>query len=80
MFAVDAGSTETVAKVIKKYKPARQGREGRRLRPHAEHAEAAGRGQIDFTIDQQPYLQGFPARAFMYRSQTLTASPTSTPA
>jgi simple sugar transport system substrate-binding protein len=59
MFAVDAGSTQSVAEVMEKY------------RLHAKGVRAGGydllpttlraikRGQLDFTIDQQPYLQGF---------------------
>ena len=39
--------------------PARQGRQGRRVRPDAGTQKLLAADQIDFTIDQQPYLQGF---------------------
>jgi simple sugar transport system substrate-binding protein len=59
MFAVDAGSTENLAKVIKKYNLRSKGVKGGGydLTPNTQKLLAAG--QIDFTIDQQPYLQGF---------------------
>jgi simple sugar transport system substrate-binding protein len=75
MFAVDAGSTQGVAQVIQKYKLRDQGVKGGGydlLDPTMKLLEA---GQIDFTIDQQPYLQGFlpVLQLFMYKaSQTLT--------
>jgi simple sugar transport system substrate-binding protein len=75
MFAVDAGSTQSVAQVIQKYKLRDQGVKGGGydlLEPTIKLLEA---DQIDFTIDQQPYLQGFfPVfELFMYKaSQTLT--------
>jgi simple sugar transport system substrate-binding protein len=59
MFAVDGGSTAGVARVMRKYKL------------HARGVRAGGYdllpgtlrsivdGHLDFTIDQQPYLQGF---------------------
>jgi simple sugar transport system substrate-binding protein len=58
MFAVDAGSTQGVAQTIQK-----QGLKGKvkgggyDLTPITEQLLAAG--YIEFTIDQQPYLQGF---------------------
>jgi simple sugar transport system substrate-binding protein len=59
MFAVDGGSTASVAQVMKKYnlrsKNVKAG--GYDLDPKTQALLAAG--QIDFTIDQQPYLQGF---------------------
>jgi simple sugar transport system substrate-binding protein len=59
MFAVDAGSTQGVAQVIKKYNLRDKGVKGGGydLLPAIQQLLAAG--QIDFTIDQQPYLQGF---------------------
>jgi simple sugar transport system substrate-binding protein len=59
MFAVDAGSTQGTAQVIKKYNLRNQGVKGGGydlLDPTIQLLKA---GQIDFTIDQQPYLQGF---------------------
>jgi simple sugar transport system substrate-binding protein len=74
MFAVDAGSTQGVAQVIKKYNIHNQVKGGGYdlLTPTIELLQA---GQIDFTIDQQPYLQGFfpVLELYLYKaSQTLT--------
>jgi simple sugar transport system substrate-binding protein len=59
MFAVDGGSTQGVAEVMRKY----------HLHKHGVHAggydllpgtlRSIADGHLDFTIDQQPYLQGF---------------------
>ena len=59
MFAVDAGSTQAVAQTIQKNGLRAKGwvGGGYDLTPITEQLLAAG--QIDFTIDQQPYLQGF---------------------
>jgi simple sugar transport system substrate-binding protein len=75
MFAVDAGSTQGVAQVIKKYSLRDKDVKGGGydlLDPTIQLLQA---GQIDFTIDQQPYLQGFlpVLQLFMYKaSETLT--------
>jgi simple sugar transport system substrate-binding protein len=74
MFAVDAGSTQGVAQTIKKYNISDKVRGGGYdlLTPTIELLQA---GQIDFTIDQQPYLQGFlpVLELYLYKaSQTLT--------
>ena len=58
MFAVDAGSTQGVAETIEKNNL--QGKihaGGFDLLPVT--LEAIDKGNLDFTIDQQPYLQGF---------------------
>jgi simple sugar transport system substrate-binding protein len=59
LFAVDGGSTEAIPQVIKKYNLRGKGIKGGGydLTPNTQKLLAAG--QIDFTIDQQPYLQGF---------------------
>ena len=59
LFAVDGGSTQTVAQVIQKQGLAAKGVKGGGfdLAPITEQLLAAG--DIQFTIDQQPYLQGF---------------------
>jgi simple sugar transport system substrate-binding protein len=59
LFAVDAGSTEGCAQTIQKLGLAAKGVKGGGydLTPITETLLAAG--QIQFTIDQQPYLQGF---------------------
>ena len=59
MFAVDAGSTQGLAQTIQKQGLRAKGWKGGGydLTPVTEQLLAAG--EIDFTIDQQPYLQGF---------------------
>src|SRR5215216_936568 len=75
MFAVDAGSTQSVAQVIKKYNLRNQGVKGGGYDLLDPTIQLLAAGQIDFTIDQQPYLQGFlpVMELFMYNaSDTLT--------
>jgi len=75
MFAVDAGSTQAVAQVIQKYKLRDQDVKGGGYDLLQPTIELLADGQIDFTIDQQPYLQGFLPilQLFMYQaSNTLT--------
>jgi simple sugar transport system substrate-binding protein len=74
-FAVDAGSTQSLAQVIKKHNLRGKGVKGGGydLTPITQQLLAAD--QIDFTIDQQPYLQGFLPilELYMYQvTQTLT--------
>jgi simple sugar transport system substrate-binding protein len=59
LFAVDAGSTQGCAQTIQKLGLAKKGVKGGGydLTPITEQLLAAG--EIQFTIDQQPYLQGF---------------------
>ena len=59
MFAVDAGSTQGLAQTIQKHGLKAKGwvGGGYDLPPITEQLLAAG--AIEFTIDQQPYLQGF---------------------
>jgi simple sugar transport system substrate-binding protein len=58
-FAVDAGSTQSLAQTIQKQGLRQKGVKGGGydLTPVTQQLLAAG--EIDFTIDQQPYLQGF---------------------
>ena len=58
-FAVDAGSTQGLAQTIQKHNLRDKGVKGGGydLTPMTQKLLAAD--QIDFTIDQQPYLQGF---------------------
>jgi simple sugar transport system substrate-binding protein len=74
-FAVDAGSTQGLAQTIKKHGLRAKGVTGGGydLTPVTQQLLAAG--QIDFTIDQQPYLQGFfpVLELYLYQvTQTLT--------
>jgi len=70
MFAVDAGSTQGLAQTIQKQGLRTKGWKGGGydLTPVTEQLLAAG--QIDFTIDQQPYLQGFlpVVELYMYKA------------
>jgi simple sugar transport system substrate-binding protein len=70
MFAVDGGSTQSVFQTIQKHSLRAKGVKGGGydLTPVTQSLLAAGQG--DFTIDQQPYLQGFiPAlELFIYQA------------
>jgi simple sugar transport system substrate-binding protein len=60
MLAVDAGSTQSVGQTVAKYKMRDKGLKvagGFDLIP--ETLAAIKAGDLDYTIDQQPYLQGF---------------------
>jgi simple sugar transport system substrate-binding protein len=59
MFAVDAGTTEAIGSVMKKYGLHKKGVKagGYDLNPNI--LKAVNAGDLDFTIDQQPYLQGW---------------------
>ena len=60
LLAVDAGSTESVGQVVKKYNLRSKSLKvagGFDLIPETLNSIKAG--DLDFTIDQQPYLQGF---------------------
>ena len=59
MFAVDAGSTAGVAQVMEKYGLHEKGVRGGGYDLVPKTVELLKAGHIDFTIDQQPYLQGF---------------------
>jgi simple sugar transport system substrate-binding protein len=75
LFAVDGGSTAGVAQVIQKHGLRSKGVKGGGYDLDPNTQKLLGKGQIDFTIDQQPYLQGFLPilQLYMYKaSQTLT--------
>src|SRR5581483_650027 len=80
MFAVDGGSTQGVAEVVHRYHLHRKGVRagGWDLLPGTLASIAAGR--LDFTIDQQPYLQGFlpVQQLFLYRYSGGLVSPAET--
>jgi simple sugar transport system substrate-binding protein len=59
MFAVDAGSTENVGKVVAKYGLKKKGVAAGGFDLNPATLSAISAGNLDFTIDQQPYLQGF---------------------
>lgn len=58
MFAVDAGSTEAVAQVMDTHGLHAQGVHGGGYDLDPKTLQLLQKGSIDFTIDQQPYLQG----------------------
>jgi simple sugar transport system substrate-binding protein len=67
MLAVDAGSTQAVGQVVDKYKMRDAGLKvagGFDLVP--ETLAAIQKGSLDYTIDQQPYLQGFLPVLYLY--------------
>jgi simple sugar transport system substrate-binding protein len=67
MLAVDAGSTQSVGQVVQKYSMRDKGLKvagGFDLVP--ETLNAIKGGSLDYTIDQQPYLQGFLPVLYLY--------------
>ncbi len=80
LFAVDAGSTAGIADVMRKYKLHKRGVRagGYDLLPVT--LRAIHDRHVDFTIDQQPYLQGFlPAlQMFLYRYSGHLVAPADT--
>ncbi|HTB70525.1 MAG TPA: sugar ABC transporter substrate-binding protein [Solirubrobacteraceae bacterium] len=75
MYAVDGGSTESLAKVMQKYGLAAKGVKAGGFDLTEQTQNLLKAGDIEFTIDQQPYLQGFlpVLQLFMYKvSGTLT--------
>jgi simple sugar transport system ATP-binding protein len=59
MFAVDGGSTQGVAETMAQYNLAAKGVHGGSFDLLPRTLELINAGAMDFTIDQQPYLQGF---------------------
>jgi simple sugar transport system substrate-binding protein len=59
MFAVDAGSTQGVAQVMEQFELAEQGVSAGGYDLLPETLRLINDGHMNFTIDQQPYLQGF---------------------
>jgi simple sugar transport system substrate-binding protein len=59
LFAVDAGSTQGVAQVMKKYGLPDKGVHGGGYDLLPTTLQLIDQGFLDFTIDQQPYQQGF---------------------
>jgi len=67
MLAVDSGSTQAVGQVVQKYSMRDKGLKvagGFDLVP--ETLNAIKGGSLDYTIDQQPYLQGFLPVLYLY--------------
>lgn len=59
MFAVDGGSTQGIGQVIRDNGLAKKGVKGGGFDLLPLTLQAIQAGNLDFTIDQQPYLQGF---------------------
>jgi simple sugar transport system substrate-binding protein len=59
MYAVDGGSTESLAKVMQKFGLANKGVKAGGFDLTEQTQKLLQEGNIEFTIDQQPYLQGF---------------------
>jgi simple sugar transport system substrate-binding protein len=75
MYAVDGGSTESLAKVMQKLGLASKGVKAGGFDLTEQTQKLLQEGNIEFTIDQQPYLQGFLPilQLYMYQvSGTLT--------
>jgi simple sugar transport system substrate-binding protein len=75
MYAVDGGSTESLAKVMQKLGLAAKGVKAGGFDLTEQTQKLLQEGNIEFTIDQQPYLQGFlpVLQLYMYKvSGTLT--------
>jgi len=67
MLAVDAGSTQAIGATVKKYNMRSKGLKvagGFDLIPETLNSIKAG--DLDYTIDQQPYLQGFLPVLYLY--------------
>jgi simple sugar transport system substrate-binding protein len=69
MFAVDAGSTQAVGQVIEKYKLREQGVKGGGYDTLPKTLELLKADQLDFSIDQQAYLQGFEPVVQLYMTK-----------
>jgi simple sugar transport system substrate-binding protein len=59
MFAVDGGSTQGIGQVMRENGLAKKGVKGGGFDLLPLTLQAVQAGNLDFTIDQQPYLQGF---------------------
>jgi simple sugar transport system substrate-binding protein len=69
LFAVDAGSTQGVAQTMQKYGLQNKGIHGGGYDLLPTTLKLIQKGVLDFTIDQQPYLQGFypMVQLFLYK-------------
>jgi simple sugar transport system substrate-binding protein len=78
LFAVDAGSTQGIANVMRKYGLKGQGYHGGGFDLLVPTEQAITAGILDFTIDQSAYLQGFLSVLYLYLyklSGTLVSPP-----
>jgi simple sugar transport system substrate-binding protein len=78
LYAVDAGSTQGIANVMKKYNLKSSGVHGGGFDLLVPTENAIKNGILDFTIDQSAYLQGFLPVIYLYMyklSGTLVSPP-----
>jgi simple sugar transport system substrate-binding protein len=77
MFAVDAGSTQSVGQTMAKYNLHKQGVYGGGFDLLPLTLQYINQGILDFTIDQQPYQQGFypVVELFLYKLSGTLMSP-----
>jgi simple sugar transport system substrate-binding protein len=66
LFAVDAGSTQGIANVMRKYNLHTQGFHGGGFDLLVPTEQAISDGILDFTIDQSAYMQGFLPVLYLY--------------
>jgi simple sugar transport system substrate-binding protein len=80
MFAVDAGSTENTGKVVAKYNLKQRGVVAGGFDLNPSTLQSIRAGHLDFTIDQQPYLQGFlpVLQLYMYKLSGGLVAPSDT--
>ncbi|MGH3500330.1 MAG: sugar ABC transporter substrate-binding protein [Nocardioidaceae bacterium] len=80
MFAVDAGSTQGVGQVMKKYSLHDKGIKGGGYDLLPKTLQNIKQGHLDFTIDQQAYLQGFQpvVQLYLYNISGGLLAPTDT--
>jgi simple sugar transport system substrate-binding protein len=80
MFAVDAGSTQAIAQTIKKHGLKAKGVKGGGYDLVPITLDGIKSGDLDFTIDQQPYLQGFypVIQLFLYKLSGGLIAPSNT--
>jgi simple sugar transport system substrate-binding protein len=80
LFAVDAGSTQGIAQTMKKHSLAKAGVKGGGYDLLPITLQLIKSGDLDFTIDQQPYLQGFQPviQLFLYKLSGGLMAPSNT--
>ena len=80
MVAVDGGSTASVGQVMAKYNLASKGIHGAGYDLEPLTLQAISQGNLDFTVDQQPYLQGFlpTVQMFLYKLSGGLSAPVET--
>jgi simple sugar transport system substrate-binding protein len=80
LFAVDAGSTAGVAQVMRRHRLHERGVRAGGYDLLTPTLQAIHDREVDFTIDQQPYLQGFlpVLQLFLYRYSSGLVAPADT--